>query len=105
MQRPKFFPKSPQVKEILEPENPEDANNSLVKLIANVVEWGKWDINTVLDSPFVPMMMVVDAVIEQQKLAAEESKEQSNLISSRNEPTPLDDNFARDIISDPNQYR
>lgn len=48
-------------------------------------------------------MMIVDAVIEQQKTASEESQREANLMPQ--EPTPLDDNFAREVISDPNQYR
>ena len=102
MQCPKFFPKSPQVKEVLRPEDPEDNKNSLVKLIANVVEWGKWDVNMVLDSPFVPLMVIVDAVLEQQKKASDEAERN---VGTSGETTELDGDFADKVLNNPNQYK
>tara|TARA_Y100000034_G_scaffold132434_1_gene195409 strand:- start:353 stop:577 length:225 start_codon:yes stop_codon:yes gene_type:complete len=38
-----------------------------VKLIANLVEWSKWDVNTIMDMPFTPTMLIVNAVISEQQ--------------------------------------
>ena len=38
-----------------------------MKLIANLVEWSKWDVNTIMDMPFTPTMLIVNAVISEQQ--------------------------------------
>ena len=55
---------------------------------------------TVLDSPFVPLMVIVDAVLEQQKKASEESARQSS--GGAND---LNQDFSDSVLSNPNQYR
>ena len=45
-----------------------------MKLIANLVEWSKWDLDTIMDMPFTPTMLIVNAVIsEQQKKDSEDN--------------------------------
>ena len=65
----KFFSESDSVKEVLDDQSPDqhDNTNFLVNLISNVVEWSKWDLDTILNTPFTPMMLIVNSVLKQRK--------------------------------------
>ena len=47
-------------------------------------------------------MVIVDAVLEQQKKATEEAERN---VSASGEGTELDDNFSQNVLNNPNQYR
>jgi len=38
----------------------------MVKIVASITEWSKWDYDTIINKiPFVPLMMITEAVTEQ----------------------------------------
>ena len=78
----------------------DDSPNFFVKLIANLVEWSKWDVNTIMDMPFTPTMLIVNAVIsEQQKNQenkASDDKDENDIFSEIRTMSSLDNYYKSD---------
>lgn len=78
----------------------DDSPNFFVKLIANLVEWSKWDVNTIMDMPFTPTMLIVNAVIsEQQKNQenkASDDKDENDIFSEIRTMSSLDNYYKAD---------
>lgn len=36
------------------------------RIIGNIMEWTKWDLDKILDSPFIPLLTVINTVTERQ---------------------------------------
>jgi len=105
----KFFSESDSVSEVLKDQSPDqlDPTNFLVNLISNVVEWSKWDLDTILNTPFTPMMLIVNSVLKQRDkddLVVKPPKEM------RSEPTNVgvkdftSPQFLQDILNNPDKY-
>ena len=47
-------------------------------------------------------MIIVDAVLEQQRKASEEAERN---VGASGEGTEFDDNFSQNVLNNPNQYR
>ena len=105
----KFFSESDSVKEVLDDQSPDqhDNTNFLVNLISNVVEWSKWDLDTILNTPFTPMMLIVNSVLKQRK-----DDQSSPLPSERKAPDPVNvgvkdftsPEFLQNILNNPDKY-
>lgn len=105
----KFFSESDSVKEVLDDQSPDqhDNTNFLVNLISNVVEWSKWDLDTILNTPFTPMMLIVNSVLKQRK-------DDNSVVSPspKMAPDPVNigakdftsPEFLQDILNNPDRY-
>ena len=71
-----------------------------MKLIANLVEWSKWDVNTIMDMPFTPTMLIVNAVISEQQKNEEkrvsDDKDQNDIFSEIRTMNSLDNYYKSD---------
>jgi len=78
----------------------DDSPNFFVKLIANLVEWSKWDVNTIMDMPFTPTMLIVNAVISEQQKNQEkqelDSGDKQNIFADIGKLQSLDKYYEAD---------
>ena len=105
----KFFSESDSVTQVLRDQSPNqhDPTNILVNIVSNVVEWRKWDLDTILNTPFTPMMLIVNSVLKQRDKGAP-----TNQPASTNQQSPTtvghkdftSPQFLQDILKNPDKY-
>jgi len=72
-------------------------------MVANILEWTKWDLKKIKNQPFRPMMMLMKLVNQQKEefereLEAEDSGDKQDLHESYQQ-------WAAPILDNPEQYR
>ena len=105
----KFFSESDSVSKVLKDQSPNqhDPTNFLVNLVSNVVEWSKWDLDTILNTPFTPMMLIVNSVLKQRDQDAPANQpapthqQTPTTVGSKDFTSPQ---FLQDILSNPDKY-
>lgn len=66
----------------------------MTRVVANIMDWSKWPLETILNQPFAPLMLVIEEMVEQ-------------ITTDRGNGQPIDlssPDFINDILSRPEDF-